>query len=259
VRPFRLVTWNMNQQGRDAWSFLVGSLDPDVALVQEAITPKDIDDRYVALFQRAWQTRPWGSAILVHRRVEGAEPLAGSVWMDSSQGAVVVAKFSIRRLGLDPFAIASVHARVMTDPLTSRRRVIPALRKTFFELLKRRGPRFIVAGDLNTARNAEFAFPGNQHGDFWRDVEQEWGFHEPLPFGGKEERQSYWGRWRQSKQPSIGNTLQDDHILLDAETYERVNTRGYPKGCVVWDTQVVRALSDHGPVVVDLLFPDKVG
>ncbi|MDP9343019.1 MAG: hypothetical protein M3Q23_13220 [Actinomycetota bacterium] len=110
-----------------------------------------------------------------------------------------------------------------------------------------------MGGDLNTARAADHAFPGYGHGDFWRDLEDSWAFHEPLPFGGAEERQSYWGRWRQNKRPTIGNSLQDDHILLDSTTF------GYVKGCLVWDTQVVRALSDHGPVVVDLVLASEAG
>jgi endonuclease/exonuclease/phosphatase family metal-dependent hydrolase len=40
--------------------------------------------------------------------------------------------------------------------------------------------------------------------------------------------------------------MQDDHILLDAETFE------VGPECRVWDTKQVRELSDHGPVVVDL-------
>ncbi|MFL5909850.1 MAG: hypothetical protein ACJ768_04695 [Gaiellaceae bacterium] len=43
--------------------------------------------------------------------------------------------------------------------------------------------------------------------------------------------------------------MQDDHILLDEETFKA------GPDCRVWDTNQVRKLSDHGPVVVDLDIP----
>jgi exonuclease III len=127
------------------------------------------------------------------------------------------------------------------------RRVIPPLRETFEELRRRLRGRFIVGGDLNTARAAARAWPRNGHGEFWSDVER-WGFVEPLPLG--TERQSYWRKWRRDRRPTIGNSLQDDHVLLDQETAGQVTD------CVVWDTRRVRELSDHGPVVVDVRLPE---
>jgi endonuclease/exonuclease/phosphatase family metal-dependent hydrolase len=47
----------------------------------------------------------------------------------------------------------------------------------------------------------------------------------------------------------MGNSLQDDHVFMDATTF------AFLAECLVWDTQRVRELSDHGPVVVDLKLP----
>jgi len=60
----RIVSWNMNQRGREAWAFLLGTLDPDVALVQEAIVPRDIVDDYQVLWTSAW---PEGACFALDR------------------------------------------------------------------------------------------------------------------------------------------------------------------------------------------------
>lgn len=233
----RIVSWNMDHPGhggshRDAWAFLL-RLNPDIALVQEAVVPEDLSG-YEVLWTRAWGTRPWGSVVL--SRV-GDLTLD---WEDRSRGAALVTKCTVE--GLGTISVASVHARVIDH------RVIPALRETFNALRPHLGARFIVGGDLNTARAAALAWPKNGHGEFWRDVEA-WGFREPLPLGGAE-RQSYWREWLNDKPPTIGNSLQDDHIFLDSESF------GHVTGCRVWDTREVRGLSDHGPLVVDLTLPN---
>jgi exonuclease III len=186
----RIVSWNMNPQGRDTWAFLVQTLAPDIALVQEAIVREDLADRYQILWTPGWPNGRWGSAIL--SRV-GDLVLE---WEDRSRGAMVVARGSVPSLG--PVSIASIHARL------DRRdhRVIPALRLTFDALRTHLGDRVIVGGDLNTARAAALAWPDNGHKEFWRDLEA-WGFKEPLPLNGVE-RQSYWREWLENKPPTIG-------------------------------------------------------
>src|SRR4029077_12528680 len=122
-------------------------------------------------------------------------------------------------------------------------RVIPALEETLDELKPQLLPRFIVGGDLNTARLAADAWPANGHGQFWDQIESKWGLHEHLPAGDRE-RQSYWREWQRNKPPTIGNSLQDDHLFVDETTFKHQAT------CRVWDTKAVRELSDHGPLVL---------
>ena len=234
----RIVTWNMNVIGKDrssqhdqAWAFLLETLAPDIALLQETAIPPELPTDYRhSLFTPGLHGKRWGSAIL--SRV-GDLTLE---WEDNSRGAVLAATSSIP--GLGPVSIASLQARV------PRGGVIRPLRETFDLLRTHLGERFMVGGDFNTARQAHRAWPQNGHGAFWSDIET-WGFKEPLPLGGKEQ-QSYWGRWLLDQEPSLGNTLQDDHVLVDADTLQLV------RRCLVWDTRRVRELSDHGQVVLDL-------
>jgi endonuclease/exonuclease/phosphatase family metal-dependent hydrolase len=228
---FRIVTWNMNQQGSAAWEFLLGTLDPDIALLQEAVLPGE-PLAYSRLWTSGWEGGRWGSALL--SRV-GDLSLQ---WEDSSRGAVLAAHCESPALG--SVSLVCIHARIIDG------RVIPALRQTFDNVRQHISDRFVVGGDLNTARAAAAAWPAYGHGEFWRELEAT-GFVEPLPLGS--ERQSYWREWRRNKPPTRGNSLQDDHVLLDEETSKHVIR------CRVWDTRQVRELSDHGPIVVDLALP----
>ena len=219
---------------RDAWSFLTDVLQPDIALLQETVIPEEGMPGYSHTFTRAWDGMAWGSAVL--SRVGDMQPR----WEADRLGAVLVVDLSIR--GIGPLSVASIHARIID------RRVIPSLRTTLNELMKHLSSSFIVGGDLNTARAAGKAWPRNGHREFWNEIEATWGFHEPLPAGGHE-RQSYWREWLRNKPPTIGNSLQDDHVFLDAETF------AYPWKCRIWDTRQVREMSDHGPVVLDVELP----
>ena len=49
----RIVTWNMNFIGKDraaqhgeAWTFLLETLEPDIALLQEVVIPRDVETEY---------------------------------------------------------------------------------------------------------------------------------------------------------------------------------------------------------------------
>jgi exonuclease III len=244
----RIVSWNMNHMKhskvhQEAWDFLFNELDPDIALVQEVVLPDDVPSGYhKPLWTKPWKKKLWGSAIL--SRLGVLEP----VWECVERGPVQVATCDI--VGLGSCSIANIHSR-----LDSHGRVIPNLRKTFEAVLPLLQDRFIVGGDLNTARSLATAYPAEYgHGEFWNDVE-EWRLHEAMPFFDAVhqhpglERQSYWGHWLRNAAPTMGNSLQDDHVFLDANTFEQLSK------CVVQDTRVVRELSDHGPIVVDIQLP----
>jgi exonuclease III len=235
----RIVSWNMNAQGLTkrhirAWTFLLDELQPDVALLQEVVPPADVVPGFEYAFTRAWDDQAWGSAVLC--RTENLDLR----WEHRVRGAVLLVDTQLP--GIGPASIASVHARVVD------RRVIPSLRQTLDDLQPRLLPRYIVGGDLNTARAAADAWPANGHREFWEEIDTRWELHEHLPEGGHE-RQSYWREWRRGQAPTIGNSLQDDHVFLDATTFAQ------PARCLVWDTKQVRDLSDHGPIVVDIDLP----
>lgn len=244
-------SWKHAKMHAEAWNLLLKELHPDIALVQEARIPEDTgyEVLWTSALERGTSLKhlTWGSAILscVGRPVT---LLALNPEDIAKRGAVQIASCTVPALG--EITIANIHSR-LDDNKHVVQKVIPNLRKTFEVVLSALGERFIVGGDLNTARSLDIAYgPQYGHGDFWREVDAGL-LKEALP-GENEERQSYWGRGGDNTGPT-GNTLQDDHLFFDAETFKLVSESR------VWDTPKVRELSDHGPIVVDLKLPSPGG
>ena len=243
----RVITWNMSYWERpatheEAWDFLLSELRPDLAFVQEAKVPDGTG--YEVLWTKARDRRTlresaWGSAIL--SRVGKPETKFALGASDiAARGAVQIASCTIS--GHMNMTLANIHSRLGPGKV----KVIPNLRRTFETVMFELQDRFIVGGDLNTARLLGKVYPKEYlHAEFWDELDSG-RLKESLPGG--EERQSYWGHGDDNKGPT-GNMLQDDHLFFDAETVRLVDE------CSVRDTTKVRRLSDHGPVVVDLRLP----
>ena len=241
----RIVTWNMgcaSERSRyrtshgSAWEFLLAGLKPDVALLQEAVPLGGSLERYQEpLWTPAFAGGDVGSMIIVAS--EAGKLTLTDADLDWSDHRVQVAHGALE--GIGGVCVVNVHART-NGPM------FPRLRQTMEWVIDHRGQRFIVGGDFNSGRSHPASWAA--HTTFWDDIDGDWAFKEPLPFG-RGERQSYWAHWAKNVGPTLGNSMQDDHILVDAETFE-VATE-----CRVWDTKQVRELSDHGPVVVDLDIP----
>jgi integron integrase len=106
---------------------------------------------------------------------------------------------------------------------------------------------FLVAGDLNAARNVDAVYGGKWFTRYFADLERRglhdchWALHE-------RECQSFWGH--QTKNP-----YQCDHVFVDVASGSSVLK------CDVVDNESVRALSDHGPLTLELreVGPQRAG
>jgi exonuclease III len=67
------------------------------------------------------------------------------------------------------------------------------------------------------------------------------------------ERQTFWRDQLRGQPMTVGNSLMDDHVFVDRRTFEHL------KSAEIVDTPEVRGLSDHAPVVVDLVLPEQAG
>lgn len=59
--------WQYRSVHNDAWTYLIDHLRPDVALIQEALRPPDLDDRWTIAFEPAFPQSPdknWGTAVM---------------------------------------------------------------------------------------------------------------------------------------------------------------------------------------------------
>jgi exonuclease III len=154
----RVVSWNMgNNSVRSslhdaAWHHLLDAdaLGADIALIQEAVPPPWIAGTHGLLWTQAWPTRAWGTGIAV----KGKHELSG-IDRPIEGGRFVAGRLKAQR---GPIVLVSVHAR------TDVPEFIPPLRRTFKAIRDEcADSRFIVGGDLNTARRAEEFWPGYGH------------------------------------------------------------------------------------------------
>jgi len=233
----KLVTWNMGcgsartgyrKHHDEAWAYLIEQLQPDVALVQEAVVKKLMGaerDYTVAVCDLAPRIDA-GAAVLV-RRAFPAEPVLAP--LKAQETYIAAARVTIPT---GSFVAASIH-------------VYPGkfYKEALLSLSGNLGPAFadepaVVAGDFNAARHYDEVYGRKLCGGFFEAMEAA-GFHEAhWKLHGKE-AQSFWGRQAKEK-------YQDDHFFVTGGWAARV------KSCTVVDNEVVRRVSDHGPVVLEL-------
>lgn len=208
-----------------AWHHLLdeapNGLAADVALVQEAVPPAWVDPNRL-LWTRAWDSRPWGTGIVVTQG-QVLTPIA----FDVPGSRLVLGRLVTDR---GDMAIASIHAH--------SEGVIPALTETFAALRRDLGEMpFVVGGDLNTARSAEKVWPGFGHQGFWESLDAT-GFY--TCFWGEHGREA-----KTYKHLRGAFDGQADHILIDAATAAQAEIQS-------WVDDGQPDLSDHLALVVDL-------
>jgi endonuclease/exonuclease/phosphatase family metal-dependent hydrolase len=229
----KLATWNLGfafgssrKTHIEAWKYLREEIRPDVALLQEVSFPELLAGKDV-VFQPVY--RNWGAAIYA-RELQLRKLALRRYPRGVAPGRVTVATVTVRAREL---GLASVHAPVI------RNEVHPHLDRLFDELeaLFKNRPT-IVAGDLNSARACEEAWPDSGHGPFFERIGRgpfidcHWKFHQ-------KEIQTFFRKDTQL-------CLQDDHIFASPDMANRFTS------CDVLDNKTTRRLSDHIPIVAEI-------
>ena len=227
----RIVSWNMGcsfpgryrRSHAEAWRYLFG-LQPDVVFVQEALRNAA---PAVSLGTIVWSANrgPESATGVFVRSGVAVTPLGVR-----ARGSYVAAATVDSSIG--PLLLASVHVGP-GDYKENRRVVVQKLRKLTA------GKRFVVGGDVNAARHWDTVYGGRTHAEFFATLGR-CGFHDCHWAQHGREVQSFWGR--QAKE-----AYQCDHIFTDTTTGE-----GLIRACAVIDNAEVRALSDHGPLRLEV-------
>jgi exonuclease III len=223
----RVVTWNMGfwqyrPHHDDAWTYLRQELRPDLALLQEVREVPLVDDE-ARVYSVAW--RGWGTAIVA--RGLRLDPIEIAVDLGGRKGYVVGAR--CHGDDGDSFVAVSVHAPILGG------RVFPYLDR-IFEAVEdaTKGERFIVGGDLNSARLAETLWPGYGHGPFWERIARG-PFVDCYQRFHAEERRTVF-------HPRGTSPLQDDHLFMSRDLVPGL------RSCEVVEDVVTRRVSDHVPL-----------
>jgi endonuclease/exonuclease/phosphatase family metal-dependent hydrolase len=229
----RVISWNMGCAPRpakyrkthaEAWRYLLDDLKPDVALIQEAlVNPEPIAREYGQMFWSADKGTDSGTAVLVRGGLAGEfkELRSAGSYVAAAEVTINDSTAFVASIHVGPPRYRK-HLRTLMDVL------VPAVA----------GQRFIVGGDLNAARHVDNVYGGRWFHRFFESVaarefhDCHWQLH------GKEV-QSFWGR-------QARNPYQCDHVFVDRETAHGI------RECHVIDNPVVRALSDHGPLLLRL-------
>lgn len=204
----------------------MNELRPDVALVQEALLSKveAVRDTFAVKVCELATGVDAGTAVLVRGRdVTDAKAIAVSA---SSYAATVEVKTEA-----GPLTVVSAHVFPGKEQHVDLARFVKLLAGTF------EGP-VLVGGDFNSARRFDEVYGGKKHAGFFEAMAAA-GFHEPHWRIHGKEVQSFWGR--QAKE-----AYQDDHFFVSESWAGRV------RECRVVDDAVVRRVSDHGPVVLEI-------
>ena len=161
TQPLRLVSWNLNHWRQPllpvntrqaAWDHLRDSLGADVALVQEAVPPIDLE-RVRAVYGEIAGYRSWGSAVIALAPGMSVEPIRSvrTRWSrrrylvaNTHPGSVAVAR--LRVPGIQPITLASVYGVLDGSSVSMMVRVVADLVPLFDSP---DGARVILAGDLN--------------------------------------------------------------------------------------------------------------
>jgi hypothetical protein len=159
----RLATWNLNHwrqplfptdTRRLAWEYLTNTLGAQVALVQEAVPPLELD-RDRAVYGEMAGHRNWGSAVVALDAGLAIEPLRSVrvpwsrrrfLLANTHPGSVAVAQLTVP--GIQPITLVSVYGVLDGSPISTILRVVADLVPLFDSPY---GSRVILGGDLNVS------------------------------------------------------------------------------------------------------------
>ena len=165
LTPLRLATWNLNHwrqpmlpvdTRRAAWEYLATAMGVQVALVQEAVPPLELERDHVVYGELAGH-RNWGSAVVALDPTITLEPLRSVriPWSrrrylleNANPGAVAIARLTVP--GIEPITLVSVYGVFEGSVVSSMLRVVADLVPLFDSPY---GARVILGGDLNVSRS----------------------------------------------------------------------------------------------------------
>ncbi|MBI3206021.1 MAG: endonuclease/exonuclease/phosphatase family protein [Myxococcales bacterium] len=225
----RIVSWNMGcgprqyrQLHDQAWDYLTKDLKPDVAFVQEALISNlnAMDDSFALYLCPPMPHHDSGTAVLVSKSLESGPGPAVSV---SDLTYVATANVTT---SAGPLTMGSFHVFPGDNQKEDPPRIVELAGSVFAT------DPAIIGGDFNCARKF-----GRKYREFFEAMSAS-GLHEPCCADGIE-GWSFWGKQAKEK-------YQDDHFFVTARWASRVVS------CEIITEGLVRTVSDHGPVVLEL-------
>ncbi|MDH5768541.1 MAG: endonuclease/exonuclease/phosphatase family protein [Nitrospirota bacterium] len=242
----KIVTWNMDywkhkkEDRARAWEYLNKYIDPDIALLQEALPPENRYNDENIVFPQVDDKYKWACSIVsrkyVLRQVDFERKfkyslIAADVDLPSKKFSSDNKELTVVSMyvPIDKWGFSTPNLHIMLSDLTPL-------------LLDKLGEReVIIAGDFNTSPQWE------EGGKRWRGLSQEILFRRIKNFGLINCTKKFWGEHRQTYRHSRSQyPWQNDYIFATKGLEDSLKT------CYVVDNPEVHKLSDHNPVVIEL-------
>ena len=257
--PFRVVSWNMNHWRQPTrpedtrakgWDYLQTELRPDVALLQETVPPPSLDSRSV-IYREIADYRPWGSAIVTRTGL----PLE-TIWAvptrfsrrrfqlaNTFPGSVAIGEVTLEEIA--PITVISVYNVIDVYAQTTLLRIVADLIPLFDSA---KGSRVILAGDLNVAMTTQDPYY-LQRGGAILGVLKGLGLVEVTEIARR--RPTPWPDCPCGAKGACSHLRTWQVHELD-HAYVSESLRDQVESVSVDQDAVIRGLSDHAPLVIDL-------
>jgi exonuclease III len=258
--PFRVVSWNMNHWRQPTrpedtrakgWDYLKTDLRPDVALLQETVPPASLDRRSV-IYREIADYRPWGSAIVTRPGL----PIE-TIWAvptrfsrrrfqltNTFPGSVAIGEVTIE--GIAPITVISVYNVIDVYAQTTLLRTVADLIPLFDSA---KGSRVILAGDLNVSMTTQDPYY-LQRGRAILGALKGLGLVEVTEIARRRPTP-----WADCPCGAAGNSahLRTWQVHELDHAYVTESLRDEVESVSVDQEAVMRGLSDHAPLVIDLV------
>lgn len=238
----KLVTWNMAFWSHrthlvDAWNYFLGNVDADIYLFQESRPPQELTNDPNFLWFEIGDSRDWGTGIysktypvksLPVQSVHPGSFVVGEVIIPDQVTLTVISLYGLLEpVGNTKYAMTTLH-RMLSDLTGLLNGHIGGKRK------------IVLGGDLNASLQCDKQDGGKAHQIFFERLEDFNLMNCYLPF--------YHDFVQTHRHPGSKEPWQNDYFFIS-----KVFSKSL-KACKVIDSEDVRRLGDHNPVLIELAF-----
>jgi exonuclease III len=238
----RIVSWNMRRRSVEPWDYLINTLDADIALIQEySHLPETVDGSKV--IHQTIKNRNFGNAIYAKTGKLTEIPI------DTAQGGAFLVGLIEIPAG-DSLVLINLYGLLEAHPSNPTRQVVHAgIHRALSDLTfllqgwtKPKFVNFVLAGDLNNDRRMDnhprFRRKDKATGRIMFERIENYGLHDCVSEFYPDHVQTY-------RHNRGGYPWQLDHMFASKKILARL------KNLYIDDSEQVKQISDHNPIVAD--------
>ena len=222
--------WQHQKNLQDSWDYLSKQINPEIALVQEAIPPPAPSSQKNFVWSEIGGNRRWGSGIF------SKHPIKEVSFKNYYPGSVIAGEITLSN-GLKLTAV-SIYAKIENGySIITLHRIFSDLTLLLEGKMGERS--IILGGDFNASIQWDEQQPGQSHRILFERVEN---------FGLVNCLKKFYDHPVQTYRHSEGDKpWQLDYLFLSSQLENKLEK------CYVLENPDILALSDHNPVVAHLL------